>query len=121
MALLGQLGHGIAMQFQAFVFKDIKLVSALVADPEGQEFVRRFHENKLHAALKELKMEQAGEMRQEYLAGKSIGKNVLLLTSLVALNCSSWFSWYRENLYTCYCVVSSIPMCRSTLGKLLCT
>lgn len=54
MALLGQPEHRIAMQFQgAFVFKDIKLVSSWVADSEGQEFIRRFHENKLHVAVKE--------------------------------------------------------------------
>ena len=33
--------------------KDIKLVSPLVAGSEGQEFIRRFHENNLHLAVKE--------------------------------------------------------------------
>lgn len=80
MVLLGQPEHGITMPFQAFVFKDIKLVGSLIADPaEGEEFIRFFHENKLHVAVKEWKMEQAEEMRQEYLAGKSIGKNVVVI------------------------------------------
>ena len=43
---------------------------------------------------------------------------LLLLTSLVAFNCSSWFSWVRGNLIhiICYFVVSSIQMGRSTIG-----
>lgn len=80
MVLLGQPEHGITMPFQAFVFKDITLVGSLIADPaEAEEFIRFFHENKLHVAVKEWKMEQAEEMRQEYLAGKSIGKNVVVI------------------------------------------
>jgi D-arabinose 1-dehydrogenase-like Zn-dependent alcohol dehydrogenase len=68
------------MPFQAFVFKDIILIGSLIADPaEGEGFIRFFHENKLHVAVKEWKMEQAEEMRQEYLTGKSIGKNVVVI------------------------------------------
>lgn len=55
--------------FQAFLFKGIKFVGSLIADPaEGEVFIRFFHENKLHAVVKEWKMEQAEEMRQDYLA-----------------------------------------------------
>lgn len=51
------------------MFKGIKFIGSLIADPaEGEGFIQFFHENKLHAVVKEWKMEQAEEMRRDYLA-----------------------------------------------------
>lgn len=80
MVILGQPEQGITLPYQTFIFKDIKVIGSLIADtPLVQEFVDLFHENDLHVAVKTWKMEQAEDMRQEYLAGKSIGKNVIVL------------------------------------------
>lgn len=80
MVLLGQPEKGIHMSYQDIIFRDIKLIGSLIADTsDGQAFINLFHENKLHVAIKEWKMEQAEEMRQEYLSGKTIGKHVIVI------------------------------------------
>ena len=80
MVLLGQPEKGITMSYQATIYKDITLVGSLIADTaDAQAFIQLFHENKLHVEVKEWKLEQAEQMRQEYLAGKSNGKNVIVI------------------------------------------
>ncbi|GCB25987.1 alcohol dehydrogenase [Aspergillus awamori] len=80
MVLLGQPEKGITMSYQTTIYKDITLVGSLIADTaDAQAFIQLFHENKLHVEVKEWKLEQAEQMRQEYLAGKSNGKNVIVI------------------------------------------
>lgn len=80
MVLLGQPEKGITLPYQVFIFNDITLIGSLIADiPQVQSFLKMFQENDLHVAVKEWKLDQAEQMRQEYLAGKSVGKNVIIL------------------------------------------
>ncbi|OJJ74167.1 hypothetical protein ASPBRDRAFT_52335 [Aspergillus brasiliensis CBS 101740] len=80
MVLLGQPEKGITMSYHTTIYKDIKLVGSLIADTaDAQAFIQLFHENKLHVQVKEWKLEQAEQMRQEYLAGESNGKNVIVI------------------------------------------
>ncbi|KAH8424004.1 uncharacterized protein LDX57_001759 [Aspergillus melleus] len=80
MVLLGQPEKGITMSYMTTIYKDIKLVGSLVADTaEAQELVTLFHQNKLDVEVKEWRLEEAEQMKQEYLAGKSTGKNVVVL------------------------------------------
>lgn len=80
MVLLGQPEAGITMSHLTTIYKDIKLVGSLVADTtQAQEFIKLFDENKLHVQVKEWKLEEAEKMRQEYLAGRSDGKNVIVI------------------------------------------
>lgn len=80
MVLLGQPEKGVTMSYQTTIYRDIKLVGSLIADiADAQTFIQLFHENKLHVQVNEWKLEQAEEMRQKYLAGKSSGKNVVVI------------------------------------------
>ncbi|KAJ5815723.1 GroES-like protein [Penicillium riverlandense] len=80
MVLLGQPQEGIRLSFHTVIFKDIKLFGSLIGDmATAQELINLFHENKLHVDVKEWKMEQAEEMRQEYLSGIGTGKNVIVI------------------------------------------
>ncbi|PWY84267.1 zinc binding dehydrogenase [Aspergillus eucalypticola CBS 122712] len=80
MVLLGQPEKGINMSYHTVIYKDITLVGSLIADTaDAQAFIQLFHENKLHVEVKEWKLEQAEQMRQEYLTGKSNGKNVIVI------------------------------------------
>ena len=80
MVLLGQPEKGITMSYHTVIYKDITLVGSLIADTaDAQAFIQLFHENKLHVEVKEWKLEQAEQMRQEYLTGKSNGKNVIVI------------------------------------------
>lgn len=79
MVLLGQPEKGITMSYHTVIYKDITLVGSLIADTaDAQAFIQLFHENKLHVEVKEWKLEQAEQMRQEYLTGKLNGKNVIV-------------------------------------------
>ncbi|KAJ5605471.1 zinc binding dehydrogenase [Penicillium lagena] len=80
MVLLGQPQEGIRLSFHTLIFKDIKLLGSLIGDMTiAQELLNLFHENELHVDVKEWKMEQAEEMRQEYLSGIGTGKNVIVI------------------------------------------
>lgn len=80
MVLLGQPEQGITMSYHTTIYKDIKLVGSLIADTaQAQEFIKLFSENKLHVQVKEWKLEQAEQMKQEYLTGNSNGKNVIVI------------------------------------------
>ncbi|KAJ5676048.1 zinc binding dehydrogenase [Penicillium macrosclerotiorum] len=80
MVLLGQPEKGITMSYHNIIYKDIKLVGSLVADTaEAQELLNLFHQNQLHVEVKEWKLEEAEQMRQQYLAGIGTGKNVIVL------------------------------------------
>ncbi|KAL3454960.1 chaperonin 10-like protein [Aspergillus heterothallicus] len=80
MVLLGQPEKGITMSYLTTIYKDIQLVGSLVADTvQAQEFIKLFAEHQLHVQVKEWKLEEAEDMRQEYLAGKSDGKNIIVI------------------------------------------
>ncbi|KAL2802414.1 chaperonin 10-like protein [Aspergillus granulosus] len=80
MVLLGQPQKGITMSYQNTIFRDIKLVGSLIADTaDAQAFIKLFHKNRLQVQIKEWRLDQAEEMRQAYLAGKTNGKNVVVL------------------------------------------
>lgn len=81
MVLLGQPEKGITMSYHTIIYKDIKLVGSLVADTTAaQELVSLFSQNNLHVEVKEWKMEDAENMRQSYLSGMGMGKNVIVIS-----------------------------------------
>lgn len=80
MVLLGQPEKGITMSYATTIYKDIKLVGSLVADTaQAQELINLFSENMLHVQVKEWRLEDAEQMKQDYLAGNSEGKNVIVI------------------------------------------
>lgn len=79
MVLLGQPDKGITMSYRNIIFRDIKLIGSLIADrDEAEELVSLVAKHKIKVHVKEWAPEDAEEMRQEYLAGKSSGKNVVV-------------------------------------------
>lgn len=81
MVLLGQPEKGITMSYHTIIYKDIKLVGSLVADTAAaQELVSLFSQNNLHVEVKEWKMEDAENMRQSYLSGTGMGKDVIVMS-----------------------------------------
>lgn len=79
MVLLGQPADGITLSFQDVIFKDISLVGSLLGTAkQGAELMKLVADNKIHLTIKRWKPEDAEEMRQEYLSGKSKGKNVIM-------------------------------------------
>lgn len=79
MVLLGQPAGGITMTFQDLIFKDITLIGSLVGDVKQlEELVELVDREDIQVSVKEWKIEQAEEMRQEYLSGKSKGKNAIV-------------------------------------------
>ena len=67
------------MSYLTTIYKDIKLMGSLVADTQqAMELLKLVHENKLHVDVQEWNMEEAEEMKQEYLKGTS-GKNVIVI------------------------------------------
>jgi len=80
MVLLGQPEKGITMSYLTTIYKDIKLVGSLVADTQqAMELLKLVHENKLHVDVQEWNMEEAEEMKQEYLKGATSGNNVIVI------------------------------------------
>lgn len=79
MVLVGQPADGITMSFYDVIFRDITLVGSLLGDVEqGRELMKLVDEEGITVHIKKWKIEQAEEMRQEYLSGKSKGKNVIV-------------------------------------------
>ncbi|EXK81983.1 hypothetical protein FOQG_13627 [Fusarium oxysporum f. sp. raphani 54005] len=79
MVLLGQPEKGIAMSYQNVIFRDINLIGSLVADTdETEELLNLVVKHKIQVNVKEWKPEDAEKMRQEYLAGRNSGKNVIV-------------------------------------------
>ncbi|OJJ48006.1 hypothetical protein ASPZODRAFT_95133 [Penicilliopsis zonata CBS 506.65] len=79
LVLLGQPEAGFQIPFHTFVFKDLTLIGSLIADiDQAKELLDMFTKYKLQVAVKEWKLEEAEQLRQEYLAGGSIGKNVIV-------------------------------------------
>lgn len=69
---------GITMSYNTTIYEDIKLIGSLVADTaQAQELLVLFDEKKLHVEVKERQLEQAEEMKQEYLSGAGSGKNII--------------------------------------------
>ncbi|KAH0423575.1 hypothetical protein CcaCcLH18_12101 [Colletotrichum camelliae] len=79
LVLLGQPDAGITMSYKDVIFRDLKLVGSLVANREDtEELLGLVAEHGVEVKMKEWKIEQAEEMRQEYLGGKGEGKNVVV-------------------------------------------
>ncbi|KAF4876726.1 alcohol dehydrogenase [Colletotrichum siamense] len=79
LVLLGQPDAGITMTYKDVIFRDLKLVGSLVASREDtEELLGLVAEHGVEVKMKEWKIEQAEEMRQEYLGGKGEGKNVVV-------------------------------------------
>ncbi|KAF4442456.1 hypothetical protein F53441_11742 [Fusarium austroafricanum] len=79
MVLLGQPEKGITMSYQNIIFRDIKLVGSLLSDRnELEELLDLVMKHDIQVKIKEWKPEDAEKMRQEYLAGESSGKNVIV-------------------------------------------
>lgn len=80
LVLVGQPADGITLGYLDIIFKDLRLVGSLLADPEqGQELMDLVGKENIEVEVKKWKMEQAEEMRQEYLSGKQKGKNVIMV------------------------------------------
>ncbi|CRG89949.1 hypothetical protein PISL3812_06988 [Talaromyces islandicus] len=78
--LLGQPDKGITMSFYNMIFRDLKLVGSLIGDTsDAEEPMNLVNDHKVEIKIKIWKLDQAEEMRQEYLSGKSEGKNVIVL------------------------------------------
>jgi D-arabinose 1-dehydrogenase-like Zn-dependent alcohol dehydrogenase len=79
MVLVGQPADGITMDFHDLIFKDITLVGTLLGDvDQGRELMKLVDEEGITVHIKRWRIEQAEEMRQEYLSGTSKGKNVIV-------------------------------------------
>ncbi|MBE3048777.1 hypothetical protein IMZ48_41010, partial [Candidatus Bathyarchaeota archaeon] len=79
MVLLGQPEKGITLSYRNVIYRDLKLVGSLVAEvDEAEELVALVAEHKIQVNIKEWRPEDAEEMRQEYLAGKTAGKSVIV-------------------------------------------
>ncbi|KAI8169009.1 alcohol dehydrogenase [Colletotrichum sp. SAR 10_70] len=79
LVLLGQPDAGITMTYKDVIFRDLQLVGSLVASREDtEELLGLVAEHGVEVKMKEWRIEQAEEMRQEYLGGKGEGKNVVV-------------------------------------------
>jgi len=77
--LLSQPEHGINMSYQNIIFRDLKLVGSLVANtPDAEELVKLVSDHNIRVKITEWKIDEAEQVRQQYLAGKSEGKNVIV-------------------------------------------
>ncbi|KAF5562858.1 ADH2-alcohol dehydrogenase II [Fusarium napiforme] len=77
--LLGQPEKGITLSYQNAIFRDIKLIGSLVADTdETEELLELAVKHNIQVKIKEWKLEDTEEMRQEYLTGENSGKNVIV-------------------------------------------
>jgi D-arabinose 1-dehydrogenase-like Zn-dependent alcohol dehydrogenase len=80
LVLLGQPAEGITMRYQDTIYRDIKLVGSWGVTPQqGVELMELVQEKQIQIQIKKWRLDQAEEMRQEYLSGKSKGKNVIML------------------------------------------
>jgi alcohol dehydrogenase, propanol-preferring len=79
--LLGQPEKGITISYLNIIYRDLRLVGSLVAanTPDAVELVKLVADHNIKAHVKKWKLEDAEKMRQEYLSGKSSGKNVIVL------------------------------------------
>jgi alcohol dehydrogenase, propanol-preferring len=77
--LLGQPEKGITISYLNIIYRDLKLVGSLVANtPDAVELVKLVADDNIKVHVKKWKLEEAEKMRQEYLSGKSSGKNVIV-------------------------------------------
>lgn len=68
------------MSYRNVIFRDLKLVGSLVADKDMKDLLALVAEHGIRVKMKEWRIEQVEEMRQEYLAGKSEGKHVIVFS-----------------------------------------
>nr|RBQ83057.1 hypothetical protein FVER53263_12886 [Fusarium verticillioides] len=79
MVLLGQPEKGITLSYQNVIFRDIKLIGSLIVDAnETEELLELVVKHNIQVKIKEWKLEDAEKMRQDYLAGRNSGKNVIV-------------------------------------------
>jgi len=79
MVLVGQPADGITMSFHSVIFKDIRLVGSLLGSvAQANDMMKLMAKGDITVKIKKWKLEQAEEMRQEYLEGQGIGKNVIV-------------------------------------------
>lgn len=80
MVLLGQPEKGITLSFHDVIFRDLKLVGSLLGTTEdAQELVHIVADQGINLEIKQWSMERVEDMRQEYLTGSGIGKNVMVI------------------------------------------
>ncbi|RGP80718.1 sphingosine n-acyltransferase lag1 [Fusarium longipes] len=90
MILLGQPEKGITLSYQNIIFRDIKLVGSLLADrPVLKELLELVVKHNIQVKIKEWRIEDAEEMRQEYLTGKNSGICLILLAPLLLAQCTT--------------------------------
>lgn len=81
LVLLGQPEKGITMSYANVIYRDLKLVGSLVADKATtEELLALVAKHDIQLNMKQWQLEEAEDMRQEYLAGKSEGKNVIVFS-----------------------------------------
>ncbi|KAG9495404.1 hypothetical protein J7337_013650 [Fusarium musae] len=79
MVLLGQPEKDITLSYRNVIFRDIKLIGSLIADTnETEELLELVVKHNIQVKIKEWKLEDAEKMRQDYLAGRNSGKNVIV-------------------------------------------
>jgi len=79
LVLVGQPADGITMSFFDLIFRDLTLVGSLLADVDrGNELMELVEKEDIKVHVTTWKPEQAEEMRQKYLSGKTQGKNVIV-------------------------------------------
>ena len=80
MVLLGQPDKGITLSYHNVIFRDIQLVGSLLGDvDQAAELLDLVTKHGIEVRIKEWRLDQAEEMRQEYLAGQGEGKNVIVV------------------------------------------
>lgn len=80
LVVVGQPSEGINFSWHTLIFRDIKVVGSLLANTQqAQELVQLVHDAKIQIKIKEWKMADAEAMKQEYMAGKGDGKNVIVM------------------------------------------
>lgn len=79
LVLLGQPEKGITLSYTNVIYRDLRLVGSLVADQaDTQELVNLVAKHGIQVEIKTWRPEQAEEMRQAYLEGSGLGKNVVI-------------------------------------------
>ncbi|RGP74665.1 sphingosine n-acyltransferase lag1 [Fusarium sporotrichioides] len=97
MVLLGQPEKGITLSYHNIIFRDIKLVGSLLADrPVLEELLELVVKHDIQVKIKEWKIEDAEEMRQEYLTGKNSGICLALLAPLLLAQCNTVTRTFTE-------------------------
>lgn len=80
MIVIGQPKDGVNVSYHTLIFRDIRVIGSLLANTQQtQELVQLVHDKGIKLEVREWKMEDAEAMRQEYLKGTGVGKNVIVM------------------------------------------